>query len=61
MNKSIPQTPASVGLFVTCLVDLMHPSVGFAVMKLLKNTVCQVYVPITQTCCGAETASYSAD
>jgi len=41
-----------VGLFVTCLVDLMRPSVGFAALKLLEDAGCEVVVPATQTCCG---------
>jgi len=40
-----------VGLFVTCLVDLMRPSVGFAAAKLLQEAGCDVHVP-AQTCCG---------
>lgn len=41
-----------VGLFVTCLVDLMRPAVGFAALKLLQQAGCEVHVPDTQTCCG---------
>ncbi len=41
-----------VGLFVTCLVDLMRPSIGFAAIKLLESGGAEVYVPPTQTCCG---------
>lgn len=41
-----------VGLFVTCLVDLSRPSVGFATIKLLEDAGCEVVVPATQTCCG---------
>jgi L-lactate dehydrogenase complex protein LldE len=41
-----------VGLFVTCLVDLMRPSVGFAAVRLLEAAGCEVVVPETQTCCG---------
>lgn len=41
-----------VGLFVTCLVDLYRPSVGFAAVKLLQHAGCQVTVPQAQTCCG---------
>ncbi|HEY1632491.1 MAG TPA: (Fe-S)-binding protein [Rhizomicrobium sp.] len=41
-----------VGLFVTCLVDLMRPQVGFAAIKLLEEAGCAVEVPATQTCCG---------
>ena len=41
-----------VALFVTCLVDLFRPSVGFAAVKLLEQAGCQVDVPRAQTCCG---------
>ena len=41
-----------VALFVTCLVDLYRPSVGFAALRLLEQAGCQVEVPPTQTCCG---------
>lgn len=41
-----------VGLFVTCLVDLMRPSVGFAAAHLIEKAGCTVVVPVGQTCCG---------
>jgi L-lactate dehydrogenase complex protein LldE len=41
-----------VGLFVTCLVDLMRPRIGFAALELLESAGCEVVVPDTQTCCG---------
>jgi len=41
-----------VGLFVTCLVDLMRPSIGFAALKLLERPDVEVVVPPSQTCCG---------
>ena len=41
-----------VGLYVTCLVDLHRPTVGFAAIKLLEDAGCQVEVPPVQTCCG---------
>jgi L-lactate dehydrogenase complex protein LldE len=41
-----------VGLFVTCLVDLMRPAIGFAALKLLEDAGYEVTVPATQTCCG---------
>jgi L-lactate dehydrogenase complex protein LldE len=41
-----------VGLFVTCLVDLVRPRVGFAALKLLQAAGCEVVVPAAQTCCG---------
>src|SRR6516165_5171884 len=46
-RKSQPR----VGLFVTCLVDIIRPSVGFAAVKLLEDAGCRVFVP-SQTCCG---------
>jgi L-lactate dehydrogenase complex protein LldE len=61
MNKDTAQGTAKtaaakiagprVGLFVTCLVDLIRPVVGFASVKLLEQAGCTVEVP-TQTCCG---------
>lgn len=41
-----------VGLFVTCLVDLMRPRIGFAALELLERAGCEVIVPPSQTCCG---------
>jgi L-lactate dehydrogenase complex protein LldE len=41
-----------VALFVTCLVDLYRPTVGFAAIRLLEEAGCQVEVPRAQTCCG---------
>jgi L-lactate dehydrogenase complex protein LldE len=46
------ETPVRVGLFVTCLVDLFRPTVGFAAVKLLEEAGCTVDVPRAQTCCG---------
>jgi L-lactate dehydrogenase complex protein LldE len=41
-----------VGLFVTCLVDLVRPRIGFAALRLLEKAGCEVVVPQGQTCCG---------
>ena len=41
-----------VALFVTCLVDLFRPTIGFAAVKLLEQAGCTVEVPRAQTCCG---------
>ncbi len=41
-----------VGLLVTCLVDLMRPSIGFAALELLERAGFDVVVPAKQTCCG---------
>jgi len=51
MNDTPPQKPR-VGLFVTCLVDLMRPSIGFAALRLLARAGAEVVVPDRQTCCG---------
>jgi L-lactate dehydrogenase complex protein LldE len=40
------------GLFVTCLVDLLRPSVGFAAVRLIEAAGCRVEVVEGQTCCG---------
>ncbi|MYF07939.1 MAG: (Fe-S)-binding protein [Rhodospirillaceae bacterium] len=44
--------PPAVALFVTCLVDLFRPSVGFAAAKLIEQSGCRVEVRSAQACCG---------
>ncbi len=52
-RASGPQTDLpKVALYVTCLVDLFRPVVGFAAIKLLQEAGCDVFVPLSQTCCG---------
>ena len=46
-----PEAPR-VALFVTCLVDMFRPTVGFAAIRLLEQAGCRVEVPLSQTCCG---------
>jgi L-lactate dehydrogenase complex protein LldE len=41
-----------VALFVSCLVDLFRPTVGFAAARLLEQAGCRVSAPRAQTCCG---------
>ena len=48
----MPPVRPRVALFVTCLVDLFRPTVGFAALRLLSHAGCQVEVPRAQTCCG---------
>src|SRR5215475_11872440 len=48
----MPPSRPRVALFVTCLVDLHRPTVGFAAIRLLEQAGCQVEVPRAQTCCG---------
>lgn len=49
---SAPAEAPRVGLFVTCLVDLFRPGIGFASIRLLEQAGCEVEVPAAQTCCG---------
>ena len=42
----------TVALFVTCLVDMMRPRIGFAAIRALEAAGCEVVVPEGQTCCG---------
>ncbi|MEL6373683.1 MAG: (Fe-S)-binding protein [Pseudomonadota bacterium] len=51
-RESAPSAAPVVGLFVTCLVDLIRPTVGFAAVTLLERAGCKVIVPRGQTCCG---------
>ena len=41
-----------VGLFITCLVDVMRPEIAEATVRLLEQAGCTVEVPMAQTCCG---------
>jgi L-lactate dehydrogenase complex protein LldE len=50
-STGVPAPRRRVALFVTCLVDLMRPTVGFAAVKLLEDAGCAVEVPV-QSCCG---------
>lgn len=52
MVKTESKKKQVVGLFVTCLVDLFRPSVGFASVKLIEDAGFEVVVPEAQTCCG---------
>jgi L-lactate dehydrogenase complex protein LldE len=52
MKKSASGRRPLAGLFVTCLVDVMRPSVGFAAVKLIEAAGCDVWLPKSQTCCG---------
>ncbi len=52
MPSPAPINGQRVALFVTCLVDLFRPSVGFAAVKLLEQAGFKVEVPEAQTCCG---------
>jgi len=56
----MPSSRPRVALFVTCLVDLHRPSIGFAAIRLLEQAYCLVEVPRAQTCC-AQPAYNSGD
>ena len=55
MDKQVPSARPShprVGFFVTCLVNLLRPNIGFAAVQLLEEAGCTVEIPDAQTCCG---------
>jgi L-lactate dehydrogenase complex protein LldE len=52
MSSHLTASKPKVGLFVTCLIDAMRPSIGFSVIELLESAGCEVVVPANQTCCG---------
>ena len=41
-----------IGLFVTCVNDLLYPATGVAVVELLERLGHTVDFPASQTCCG---------
>ena len=65
MKTPVPSPPEThtVTLFVTCLVDMIYPEVGEAVVELLEERGLQVAFPEEQTCCGqpAYNAGYWED
>lgn len=50
-SREMVSNSQRVGLFVTCLIDLFRPNVGFAAVKLLEQAGYSVEVP-EQGCCG---------
>jgi len=44
MPTAASKAASRVALFVTCLVDLHRPTVGFAAIKLLENARCVMEV-----------------
>ena len=52
MSRTPPAAAPVVGLFVSCLVDSMRPSVARAAVQLLRSAGCRVRIPPQQTCCG---------
>ncbi len=50
-QHKIQSDGSRVGLFVTCLVDLLRPQIGFAAARLIQSCQRRVFVP-TQSCCG---------
>lgn len=51
-KKQFANPPKRVGLFVTCMVDMIYPEVGMATVELLERNGVEVYFPPEQTCCG---------
>lgn len=39
-------------IFITCLVDMLYPNVGEAMVKVLRETGVKLDFPADQTCCG---------
>ena len=52
MPSEISSKPVAVSLFVTCLIDQLHPEVGESVVKVLRQLGTIVSFPSGQTCCG---------
>ncbi|AWB45521.1 Fe-S oxidoreductase [Paenibacillus sp. CAA11] len=44
-----------VSIFSTCLVDLMFPNVGIAMVEVLERMGCDTKLPSSQACCGQPT------
>jgi L-lactate dehydrogenase complex protein LldE len=44
--------PATVQLFITCILDTLYPETGEAVIRVLERVGVKVSFPPAQTCCG---------
>lgn len=44
-----------VSIFSTCLVDLMAPNAGIAMVEVLERLGCEIDYPASQVCCGQPT------
>jgi L-lactate dehydrogenase complex protein LldE len=42
----------TVQLFITCLIDILQPQIGEAVVRVLRRSGVDVSFPKSQTCCG---------
>lgn len=51
-KTTFPTPPRRVALFVTCMADMLYPSVGIAATELLERQGIEVIFPMEQTCCG---------
>ena len=51
-RRIFAERPRRVALFVTCMVDMLVPSVGMATVELLERQGIEVIFPEEQTCCG---------
>ena len=51
----IEKANTTVGLFVSCMVDVLYPQVGVATVNLLADQGVDVVFPENQTCCGQPT------
>ena len=52
MNARPSPIGQPVSLFVTCLVDMLYPATGLAVVDVLAHLGVAVEFPMGQTCCG---------
>ncbi len=41
-----------VSLFVTCMVDMLHPQTGVSVVQIMEHLGLDIDFPAEQTCCG---------
>jgi glycolate oxidase iron-sulfur subunit len=44
---------ARVALFLGCVADSLYPETNYATAKVLQANGCEVWIPRSQTCCGA--------
>jgi cysteine-rich domain protein len=56
-GSALPGVGMTVGLFITCINDVMFPNTGKAVVQLLERLGCTIKFPREQTCCAQITTN----
>lgn len=52
LTERVSPRGKTVSLFITCMVDMLYPETGWAVVDILESLNVRIDFPQAQTCCG---------